>query len=473
MIDEIREIITNSQKDEYLPYKALLDLKDSGKHYSIDNICLATHDTLNTKKFIQVNAIFESNKINFEINFLIEALTSSYLFNLMMMNENEPTNEINEEIADAIKEIISTINGNIATTINGASLEDIGEIKISTNDYKLIENFEEFQGSDTFVQYNLKIEEKIFEFVLNLSDEAKKFFSEILQKEPCVSEQNIAEEETQEENTQQSEQENNQESLQPESKENNASDQSTNEVKKDAKEDELVNKTKEDENNDDEQIKKDKKLKLIIIIVATLLVLVLAGFGIMYFMGYFDPPPPPTKKIKPNPRKNKLLPIKIEDKKIDFKIDMINVNRLNKRLALLTKYEILENDILAKFKQEEELRLHRLKIQQLEAFAKANKEESIKNIKKDNFSIKNRQIYIQIEPLKYKKYKKIIDSKLPVNSSISICKDSNSKVKIYVGPLLDKDKANILVKDIKSLDNGKDTQLISLTKKEFDKLCDF
>ncbi len=39
MIDEIREIINNSQKDEYIPYKALLDLKDSGKNYNFDNIC--------------------------------------------------------------------------------------------------------------------------------------------------------------------------------------------------------------------------------------------------------------------------------------------------------------------------------------------------------------------------------------------------------------------------------------------------
>ncbi len=39
MIDEIREIINNSQKDEFIPYKALLDLKDSGKHYNFENIC--------------------------------------------------------------------------------------------------------------------------------------------------------------------------------------------------------------------------------------------------------------------------------------------------------------------------------------------------------------------------------------------------------------------------------------------------
>ncbi len=41
MLDNAREITTNSQKDEYLPYKALLDLKDNGKHYNFDNICKA------------------------------------------------------------------------------------------------------------------------------------------------------------------------------------------------------------------------------------------------------------------------------------------------------------------------------------------------------------------------------------------------------------------------------------------------
>lgn len=39
MIDTAREILTNSAKNEYLPFKAVLDLKDFGKHYSIDTIC--------------------------------------------------------------------------------------------------------------------------------------------------------------------------------------------------------------------------------------------------------------------------------------------------------------------------------------------------------------------------------------------------------------------------------------------------
>ncbi len=36
MISDMREILVNSQKNEFLVYKAYLDLKDSGKHYSLD-----------------------------------------------------------------------------------------------------------------------------------------------------------------------------------------------------------------------------------------------------------------------------------------------------------------------------------------------------------------------------------------------------------------------------------------------------
>jgi hypothetical protein len=39
MIDAAREILAGSAKEEYVPYKALLDLKDAGKHYTLDSIC--------------------------------------------------------------------------------------------------------------------------------------------------------------------------------------------------------------------------------------------------------------------------------------------------------------------------------------------------------------------------------------------------------------------------------------------------
>jgi len=41
MLDKMRDILENSANDEYLPFKALVDLKDVGKHtYSLDNLCI-------------------------------------------------------------------------------------------------------------------------------------------------------------------------------------------------------------------------------------------------------------------------------------------------------------------------------------------------------------------------------------------------------------------------------------------------
>jgi hypothetical protein len=40
MLDTAREIVLVSGPDEYLPYKALLDLRDAGKHYTFDMLCL-------------------------------------------------------------------------------------------------------------------------------------------------------------------------------------------------------------------------------------------------------------------------------------------------------------------------------------------------------------------------------------------------------------------------------------------------
>lgn len=40
MLDSIREILSNSSGNEYIPFKALLDLKESGKHYRLETLCL-------------------------------------------------------------------------------------------------------------------------------------------------------------------------------------------------------------------------------------------------------------------------------------------------------------------------------------------------------------------------------------------------------------------------------------------------
>jgi hypothetical protein len=41
MIDKMRDILDNSASDDYIPFKALVDLKDAGKHnYSLDTLSI-------------------------------------------------------------------------------------------------------------------------------------------------------------------------------------------------------------------------------------------------------------------------------------------------------------------------------------------------------------------------------------------------------------------------------------------------
>ena len=38
MIDKLREVLANTNENDYVAFKALVDLKDAGKHYNLENL---------------------------------------------------------------------------------------------------------------------------------------------------------------------------------------------------------------------------------------------------------------------------------------------------------------------------------------------------------------------------------------------------------------------------------------------------
>lgn len=38
MIDKLREVLANTNENEYVSFKALVDLKDCGKHYNLESL---------------------------------------------------------------------------------------------------------------------------------------------------------------------------------------------------------------------------------------------------------------------------------------------------------------------------------------------------------------------------------------------------------------------------------------------------
>jgi len=98
------------------------------------------------------------------------------------------------------------------------------------------------------------------------------------------------------------------------------------------------NDTEDEDTQEYEVQRKLGKIQKILIAVVGLLFLIVIIGAVLYFMGYFDPEPQPVQKTKTQKEIKK-------DKKYHFKPSDININRLNRKLSLLTKYELVLDEV--------------------------------------------------------------------------------------------------------------------------------
>jgi hypothetical protein len=319
------------------------------------------------------------------------------------------------------------------------------------------------------------------------------------------------------------------------------------------KDDNTKKEVKEEENSEDEQIPKDKfaflkklkflkideklsdeekkqaKLKLIIMGIGGLIVFTILIGVILFFLGVFDPPQAPVQQnVTKNKKDVKIKSaVKISSKKrkkqIKFSISQINIKRLNKKLKLLTKYEILEEDTIEKLKAVEKEKAYKKQQQdRLDKFAKNNKEEAleddevsngqlvfkkVKNKKRDDDDteeflfkqVKNKKdkdkknknqdkndktsktsktmaqskdlkAFIKIPIIKLNKFKLLIKKVKLMKVNLSICKDQNGKTQVYLGPFSTKQNRTKILKTV----NKKKKEYImnlDISSEEFEKKC--
>jgi hypothetical protein len=192
----------------------------------------------------------------------------------------------------------------------------------------------------------------------------------------------------------------------------------------------------------------------------------------------------------------------------------INVERLNSRFELLTKYQILTQEELEIQAQEEKHRIIQLKKEQeLIEFAKQNKEEPLiieenkENQKTDTIQkdiiekpienittpisveiqkiqpIENKEInlvvtndklkFVLANSLKYKLFKQLVQQTNSTQARISICNNNNGKTQIFIGPFENEElqiKMNTLIRES---DTTVETLISNLTQEEFDTKCNF
>ena len=129
------------------------------KSSQIEAIVALVSENFDSTQLVECVVKFDFKGISSKISFYIPTLTATKFEYLMLGGMGDLKEHIDDEITDAVNEIISNICGSFCTSVNAQGLPDIGSIKSEVKSSTIVE------GS------SLENKTNIFEMILSLDDE--------------------------------------------------------------------------------------------------------------------------------------------------------------------------------------------------------------------------------------------------------------------------------------------------------------
>lgn len=105
---------------------------------SVEDIASATSDEIKDSKCLKVDASFEFEGNTSSWKFLVPTEAATKFEYLMLGGVTDLKVEIDDEINDAVKEIVSTISGSIVTSVNAQGFNDISGMKFTLGESAII-----------------------------------------------------------------------------------------------------------------------------------------------------------------------------------------------------------------------------------------------------------------------------------------------------------------------------------------------
>jgi flagellar motor switch protein FliN/FliY len=131
---------------------------------NINDVEKLNGDELGDEQCIKIDTSFSLSGSNSSWNFVIPTPTATKFEYLMLGGVTDLKESIDDEITDAVKEIISTICGSITTSVNAQGFADISDVKFDLGDSSVI------QCGDSGDQSH------IYKFSITLSDETMELY---------------------------------------------------------------------------------------------------------------------------------------------------------------------------------------------------------------------------------------------------------------------------------------------------------
>jgi flagellar motor switch protein FliN len=133
------------------------------KSAQIEDIVTLVSDNFDSTQLVECTVKFDFKGISPKITFYVPTLTAAKFEYLMLGGMGDLKEHIDDEITDAVNEIISNICGSFCTSVNAQGLGDIGSIKSEVKSSIIVE------GS------SLESKKNIYEMIVSLDDEKLPF----------------------------------------------------------------------------------------------------------------------------------------------------------------------------------------------------------------------------------------------------------------------------------------------------------
>lgn len=129
------------------------------KSSEVDTIASLSSDNYSSTQLIEGIVKFDFKGISAEVIFYIPTISATKFEYLMLGGMGDLKEHIDDEVTDAVNEIVSNICGSFSTSVNAQGLEDIGTIKSEVKSSKIVDGA------------LLSSKKNIYEFIISLGEE--------------------------------------------------------------------------------------------------------------------------------------------------------------------------------------------------------------------------------------------------------------------------------------------------------------
>lgn len=136
---------------------------------SIDGVDKVDFGTLESSQSVQIDVKFEFKDMVSNWNFLIPTSSAAKFEYLMLGGTGDLKEHIDDEITDAVNEIVSNICGSISTSTNAQGFPDVTGLKHEVIGSKIVENSEQ-SNSDNAYKFEMKLNDEESDIIIIFDD---------------------------------------------------------------------------------------------------------------------------------------------------------------------------------------------------------------------------------------------------------------------------------------------------------------